>query len=77
MTYGWKMPLIQQMGEMAGIMVQLSKRKYLEQYGSIKNKNIVIAEVKNKWGHIFYSANWMVATCTVRSILQQASQSQS
>ena len=42
------MPLIQQMGEMAGIMVQLSKRKYLEQYGSIKNKNIVIAEVKNK-----------------------------
>ena len=29
-------------------MVQLSKRKYLEQYGSIKNKNIVIEEVKNK-----------------------------
>ena len=55
-------------------MVKLSKRKYLEQYGSIKNKNIVIEEVKNKPGQIYYSANRMVATCTVRCILQQASQ---
>ena len=52
-------------------MVKLSKRKYLEQYGSIKNKNIVIEEVKNKPGQIYYSANRMVRTCTVRCILQQ------
>ena len=51
-------------------MVKLSKRKYLEQYGSIKNKNIVIEEVKNKPGQIYYSANRMVATCAVRCILQ-------
>lgn len=30
--------------------------------------------MKNKRGQAYYSANQMVATCTVRSILQQASQ---
>lgn len=55
-------------------MVRMSKRKYIAQYGSLKNENVVIEEIRNKRGQLYYSANRMVATCTVRSILQQASQ---
>ena len=55
-------------------LVKLSKRKYIEQYGTIKNNELVIEEVKNKRGQTYYSANRMVVTCTIRSIQDQLSQ---
>ena len=55
-------------------LVKLSKRKYIEQYGTIKNNEVVIEEVKNKRGQTYYSANRMIITCTIRSIQDQLSQ---
>ena len=58
-------------------LVKLSKRKYIEQYGTIKNNEVVIEEVKNKRGQTYYSANilfCMVVTFTIRSIQDQLSQ---
>ena len=55
-------------------LVKLSKRKYIEQYGTVKNNEAVIEEVKNKRGQTYYSANRMVVTCTIRSIQDQLSQ---
>ena len=37
-----------------GRNVKLSKRKYIEQYGTIKNNEVVIEEVKNKHGQILW-----------------------
>ena len=54
-------------------LVKLSKRKYIEQYGTIKNNEVGI-EVKNKRGQTYYSANRMFITCTIRSIQDQLSQ---
>ena len=54
-------------------MVRLSKRKFLQQYGAIKHSDIVIEEIKNKRGQTYYSANRMIATCTIRSIIEQLS----
>ena len=48
-------------------MIQLSKRKYIEKYGQLEN-SVQIEEVKNKRGQIYFSANRMVLTCTVRNI---------
>ena len=55
-------------------LVKLSKRKYIEQYGTIKNNEVVIEEVKNKCGQTYYFANRMIITCTIRSIQDQLSQ---
>ena len=55
-------------------LVKLSKRKYIEQYGTIENNKVAIDEVKNKHGQIYYSANRMAVTCTIRSIQGQLSQ---
>ena len=52
-------------------IVQICKRKYLEQYGTITNSNISIEEFNNKHGQTYFSVNIMVNTCTVKSILQQ------
>ena len=52
-------------------LVKLSKRKYTEQYGTIKNNEVVIEEDKNKRGQTYYSANCMIITCTIRSIQDQ------
>ena len=49
-------------------MAKIGKMKYI--LGSINNDNVVIEEVKNKWGKL-YSANRMMATCRVKSILHQ------
>ena len=54
-------------------MVRLSKRKFLQQYGASKHSDIVIEEIKNKRGQTYYSANRMIATCTIRSIIEQLS----
>ena len=51
-------------------IVKISKRKYFEQYGTITDSNINIDEFKNKHGQTYLSANRMVITRTVRSILQ-------
>ena len=47
-------------------MVRLSERKFKDQYGSIKNKDVVIEEVTNKPGQI------LLCQSNGRSILQQA-----
>ena len=52
-------------------IVKISKRKYFEQYGTITDSNINIEEFKNKHGQTYLSANRMVITQTVRSILQR------
>ena len=52
-------------------IVKISKRKYFEQYGTITDSNINIDEFKNKHGQTYLSANRMVITRTVRSILQR------
>ena len=52
-------------------MVSLSKRKFLQQYGAITHSDIIVEEVKNKRGQNYYSANRMIATCTIRSIIEQ------
>ena len=39
-------------------LVKLSKRKHIEQYGTIKNNEAVIDEVKNKHGQTYYSG-WL------------------
>ena len=51
-------------------IVKISKRKYFEQYGTITDSNINIEEFKNKHDQTYLSANRMVITRTVRSILQ-------
>ena len=55
------------------IMVRLSKRNFLQQYGAIKHTDIVIKEMQNKKGQTYYSANQMIATSTIRSIIEQLS----
>ena len=54
-------------------MVRLSKRNFLQQYGAIKHTDIVIEEMQNKKGQTYYSANQMIATSTIRSIIEQLS----
>ena len=51
-------------------IVQLSKRKYIEKYGSIKNA-VVMSEVKNKRGKTNLTANRIVITCTIRTLLEK------
>ena len=54
-------------------MASLSRRKFLQQYGAITHSDIVVEEVKNKRGQTYYSANRMIAICTIRSIIEQLS----
>ena len=50
------------------IMVQISKRKYIEKYGSLSHESIEIDKHKNKRGQLYLASNRMVVTCPVRSI---------
>ena len=52
-------------------MIRISKRKYIEKFGSLSNESITIDESKDKHGHSHYSANQMVLTCTVKMIKEQ------
>ena len=47
------------------------KTRKMEQYRTSTNSNIDIKEFKNKHDQSYPSANGMVISCTVRSILQQ------
>ena len=49
-------------------MVQISKRKYIEKYGSLSHESIKIDEHKNKRGQLCLASYRMVVTCPVRSI---------
>ena len=49
-------------------MVQISKRKYIEKYGSLSHEPIKIDERKNKCGQLYLASNRMVVTCPLRSI---------
>ena len=51
--------------------MQMSKRKYLKQHGTITDSNINIEDIKNKRGQTYLSANIIVIAFTVTSILQQ------
>ena len=73
MVLGWKMPLTQQIVVYDRNIVRLSKRKFLWQYGAIKHMDIVIEEMKYKWWQANYLAKWMLATCTIRSLIERLS----
>ena len=49
-------------------MVQISKRKYIEKYGSLSHESIKIDEHKNEHGQLHLASNRMVVTCPVRLI---------
>ena len=49
-------------------MVQISKRKYIEKYGSLSHESMKIDEHKNKHGQLYLASNGLVVTCPVRSI---------
>ena len=46
---------------------------FLQQYGAITHSDIDVEDVKNKRGQTYYSANRMIATFTIRSIIEQLS----
>lgn len=49
-------------------MVQISKRKYIEKYGSLSHELIKIDKHKNKHGQLYLASNRMVVTYPVRLI---------
>ena len=55
-------------------MVQISKRKYIEKYGSLSHESIKIDEHKNKRGQLYLASNRMVVTCPVRSIQRKVAE---
>ena len=46
-------------------MVQISKRKYTEKYGSVSHEPIKIDERKDKRGQLYLASNRIVVTCLV------------
>ena len=55
-------------------MVQISKRKHIEKYGSLSHESIKIDEHKNKRGQLYLASNRMVVTCPVRSIQRKVAE---
>ena len=49
-------------------VVQISKRKYLENYGELSYESIRLEEHRNKCGKLYCSSNCLVLTCTMRTI---------
>ena len=52
-------------------MINLSKRKYIEQYGSQENKDIVMEQNTNKRGQLIYSSNRRIVTCTTNKLKEK------
>ena len=52
-------------------IVRLSKKNYLQSYGQLENKDVVIEEKVAKRGRKYLHANKMIITCTTRSIQKQ------
>ena len=52
-------------------MINLSKRKYIEQYGSQENKDIVMEQNTNKRGQLIYSSNRRIFTCTTNKLKEK------
>ena len=55
-------------------MVQISKRKYIEKYGSLSHESIKIDEHKNQRGQLYLASDRMVVKCPVRSIQGKVAQ---
>ena len=52
-------------------VIRSSKRKYLEMYQGLENKDIVMEEKVNKRGQKYFHVNKMIVTCTSRNIQKQ------
>lgn len=73
MILGWKMPLTQQIVEMVEIFFDWVKEGSFNSTGQANIQILLLKKWKISEDRTYYSANWMIATNTIRSIIEQLS----